>query len=278
MPGAWTDRGLAFQAESVVGMKAHNASHNCNAAQLLVLPRGWSRREAFLGQLDRVLSTTPAKTAWYPGAPERYRRMVEGRHGVRTSAAGPGQLPWALVPGLDPAGDEPFFRTEAFCAILGETAVASEDPLEFLDEAVRFANDRLWGTLSASIVAPEAALRDRTLRAAIERAVGRLRYGTVAVNCWPAYGFVFGTTPWGGYPGQPLHDVRSGRGFVHNTLLLDPEQIEKTVLWHPTVHPLKPAYFPSHRSIARMGRGLVELEARRRWTALPGIVAAAVRG
>jgi acyl-CoA reductase-like NAD-dependent aldehyde dehydrogenase len=278
MPGAWSDRALAFQAESIAGMKAHNASHNCNAAQLVVVPRGWRQRDAFLGRLERALSAAPAKKAWYPGAAERYRRMVEGRPGVRASAAGPGQLPWALVPGLDAEADEPFFRTEAFCAVLGETAVGSEDPAEFLDAAVSFANARLWGMLSASIVAPAGALRDRTLHAAVERAAGRLRYGTVAVNCWPAYGFVFGTTPWGGYPGQPLHDVRSGRGFVHNTLMLDPDQIEKTVLWHPTVHPLKPAYFPSHRSTARMGRGLVELEARGRWSALPGIVAAAVRG
>ncbi len=277
VPGDWTDRALAAQAESVAGMKAHNASHNCNAAQVLVLPRGWRHRETFLGHLRRVLAAAPGKKAWYPGAAERYRRLVEGRRGVWKAQAG-ADPPWTLVPDLDPAANEPFFSTEAFCAVFGETSLGSEDPVEFLDAAVSFANERLWGTLSASLVAPRRALRDPALRAAIDRATRRLEYGTVAVNCWPAYGFVFGTTPWGGFPDQPLHDVRSGRGFVHNTLMLDPEQIEKTVIWHPAVHPLKPAYFPSHRSTARMGRGLVALEARRKWSALPGIVAAAVRG
>jgi acyl-CoA reductase-like NAD-dependent aldehyde dehydrogenase len=276
MPGAWSDGEIGFQAESVAGMKTVNAAHNCNAAQLLVVPRGWSRRDAFLGHLERALALAPAKKAWYPGALDRYRRLVEGRPVLRPG--GQGELPWTIVPRLDAASDDPLFRTEAFCGLIGETAVGSTDPVQFLDEAVSFANGKLWGMLSASVVAPREALRDPTLRGAVERAVRGLRYGTVAVNCWPAYGFVFGTTPWGGFPGQPLHDVRSGRGFVHNTLMIDPEQVEKSVVWHPTVHLLKPAYFPSHRSTVRMGRGLVALEARRKWSALPGIVAAAVRG
>jgi aldehyde dehydrogenase (NAD(P)+) len=278
MPGAWSDGDLAFQAESVAGMKTVNAAHNCNAAQLLVLPRGWRHRDAFLGHLERALAAAPAKKAWYPGALERYRRLVEARPAARRLGDARSELPWTVVPSLDAASDDPLFRTEAFCGLLGETAVGSEDPLRFLDEAVSFANGKLWGMLSASVVAPRDALRDPTLRSAVEGAVRRLRYGTVAVNCWPAYGFVFGTTPWGGFPGQPLHDVRSGRGFVHNTLMMDPEQIEKAVVWHPTVHPLKPAYFPSHRSTVKMGRGLVALTARRKWSALPGIVMAAVRG
>ena len=278
MPGAWSDRDLAFQAESVAGMKTHNAAHNCNAAQLLVLPRGWKQRDAFLGHLERALAATPAKKAWYPGALERYRRLVAERPGVRTPGGAQGELPWTMVPSLDAQSDDPLFRTEVFCGLIGETAVGSRDPVEFLDEAVSFANGKLWGMLSASVVAPREALGDPTLRGALERAVRRLRYGTVAVNCWPAYGFVFGTTPWGGFPGQPLHDIRSGRGFVHNTLMIDPEQIEKSVVWHPTAHLLKPAYFPTHRGTVKMGRGLVALEAARKWSALPGIVAAAVRG
>ncbi|HEY6003941.1 MAG TPA: aldehyde dehydrogenase family protein [Anaeromyxobacter sp.] len=278
MPGAWSDRDLAFQAESVAGMKTHNAAHNCNAAQLLVLPRGWKQRDAFLGHLERALAATPARKAWYPGAVERYRRLVEGRPGVRRPGGGQAELPWTLVPSLDASSDDPLFRTEAFCGLIGETAVGSPDALQFLDEAVAFANGKLWGMLSASVVAPREALRDPALRGAVERAARRLRYGTVAVNCWPAYAFAFGTTPWGGFPGQPLHDIRSGRGFVHNTLMIDPEQIEKCVIWHPTVHPLKPPYFPTHRSTVKMGRGLVALEARRKWSALPGIVAAALRG
>jgi aldehyde dehydrogenase (NAD(P)+) len=278
VPGAWTDRALAFQAESVAGMVTQNASFACTAAQVLVLPRGWRHREPFLRHLERAMAASPARRAWYPGSAERYRRLVDGRPGVRTSAAGPGELPWTIVPAVDPGADDPLFRTEAFCALVAETGVGSEDPIEFLDAAAGFANDRLWGTLSANVVAPPDALRDPSLRAALERTVRRLRYGTVAVNCWASYAFAFMTPPWGAFPGRPLSDVRSGRGFVHNTRMLDPGDVEKTVLWHPTVHPLKPAYFPTHRGTPAMGRGLVALTAERRWSALPGVVVAALRG
>lgn len=277
-PGPWTDKELAVQAESVAGMKTQNASFACTTAQVLILPRGWRHREAFLAHLERAMGASPARKAWYPGSAERYRRLVEGRPGLRRSPAGAGELPWTLVPGVDAERDDELFRTEAFCSLVAETSVSSDDPVEFLDAAVTFANERLWGTLSANLAVPAHLLREPTLRAALERAVHRLRYGTVAVNCWAAYAFAFGTTPWGGYPGRPLSDVRSGRGFVHNTLMLDPEDVEKSVIWHPTVHPLKPPYFPTHRTGPALGRGLVALEARRKWSALPGVVAAAMRG
>jgi aldehyde dehydrogenase (NAD(P)+) len=278
VPGGWDDRALDFQAENVAGMVTQNASFNCAAAQAIVLPRGWRHREAFLARLERFMAMSPPRRPWYPGSADRYRRLTEGRPGVRRSAAADDTLPWTVVPGLDPRVDDELFRTEAFCSLVAETSVGSEDPAEFLDAAVAFANERLWGTLSANVVVHPKVLRDPGLRPALERALRRLRYGTVAVNCWAAYAFAFGTTPWGGFPGQPLSDVRSGRGFVHNTLMLAPDDVEKTVLWHPAIHPVKPPYFPSHRTGPALGRGLIALEARRRWSALPGVLWHGLRG
>ncbi|HSN16426.1 MAG TPA: aldehyde dehydrogenase family protein, partial [Anaeromyxobacteraceae bacterium] len=229
VPGPWDDRTLAWQAESVGGMATVNASFNCIAIQTLVLARGWRLRERFLSLVERAMEATPARRPWYPGAAGRYRRLTQGRPALRRSQGAPPEtLPWALVTGIDPASDDELFRKEAFCAVLGETSVGSDDPVEFLEEAVRFANERLPGTLSANVIVHPATLADPAVRASFERALRRLRYGTVAVNTWTGYGFGLGTTPWGGFPGRPLSDVRSGRGFVHNTRML--EGIEKTVL------------------------------------------------
>jgi aldehyde dehydrogenase (NAD(P)+) len=278
VPGGWDDRSLEFQAENVAGMVTQNASFNCAAAQVVILPRGWRLRDAFLAKLERAMALSPTRVPWYPGSPERFRRLTDGRAGVRRSAAAEGTLPWTIVPTLDPAADDELFRTEAFCSLVAETAVGSEDVLEFLDAAAAFANDKLWGTLSANVVVHPKVLRDATLRSALERFLRRLEYGTVAVNCWAAYAFAFGTTPWGGFPGQPLTNVRSGRGFVHNTLMLAPDDVEKSVLWHPAIHPIKPPYFPSHRAGDALGRGLIALEARGKWSRLPGVVYHALRG
>jgi acyl-CoA reductase-like NAD-dependent aldehyde dehydrogenase len=277
VPGPYRRRELEYQAESVAGMVTNNASFNCNAAKMLVTPRGWKRRDAFLGAVMRHMSAVPPRRAWYPGAAERYSALTAGRS-VLTSGGGPeGTLPWTLLSGLDPASaDEPAFRTEPFCAILSETQVGDADPLDFLDAAVRFANERLWGTLNAALVVHPATLKDRRTRAAVQHAVAQLRYGTVAVNVWPAYGYAFGVTPWGGHPSATLRDIQSGRGFVHNTSML--ERVEKTVVWAPLTSWPKPPYFPSHGQAHRLGRALTRLEETGSPTALPAVLAAAVRG
>ncbi len=276
VPGPWDERRLAFQAESVAGMVTHNASFNCNAAKLLVTPRGWRHRGRFLDLVMAAMARTPARQAWYPGAPDRHRRLTEGRAGVRTAGSGEGTLPWTLVPGLDAGADDPAFRTEPFCSILSETSVGSEDPVEFLAEATRFANERVWGTLSAGLVVHPATARDPATGAALGRAVASLRYGCVCLDVWAGYAFAFGTTPWGAWPGAPLHDVQSGRGFVHNALML--EGVEKCVVRHPAVTWPKPPYFPSHRTAHRLGRSLTALEAGAGWAAVPSVAAAAAGG
>src|SRR5207244_9732400 len=121
-------------------------------------------------------------------------------------------------------------------------------------------NRRLWGTLAAALVVHPSLAADRRGAEALERAVARLRYGTVAVNCFPAVAFVLGTIPWGAYPGSPLSDIQSGRGFVHNTFML--ERVEKVVVRHPVSSPLKLPYFPSHRTPRELGRRLSRLGAR----------------
>ena len=84
----------------------------------------------------------------------------------------------------------------------------------------------------------------------------KLRYGTVCINHWPALGFAFGTTPWGGHPSATLEDIQSGRGWVHNTFML--EDIEKCVIRGPLVVKPKPTWFAGHKTAAEIGRKLVE--------------------
>jgi aldehyde dehydrogenase (NAD(P)+) len=276
VPGRWDDRALAFQAENVAGAMTQNGAFNCLAARIVVLPRGWRRRDAFLALVERALRTTPPRRAWYPGAAERMARMLAGRPAVRSVAGEAGTAPWTIVTGLDPASADPAFTSEAFCSILFETEIGSEDPHEFLDAAVAFANERVWGTLAAAVLAPRSVLRDPATAAALRRAIRRLRYGTVAVNGFAGYGYALGSIPWGGFPGGTLEDPRSGRGFVHNSRML--EGVEKSVLWQPQTYPFKPPYFPSHRTLHRLGRALVALEGRRDLLALPPLAVAALRG
>ncbi|MFL5300225.1 MAG: aldehyde dehydrogenase family protein [Anaeromyxobacteraceae bacterium] len=277
VPGAWSDRELSYQAESVAGMVTQNASFNCNAGKVLVTPRGWAMRDRFLALVMEKLGATPARKAWYPGAETRYATLTAGRGEIRRLSGGEGTLPWTIVTGLDAADPaEKAFTMEPFCSVLSETQVGSADPVEFLDAAARFANERLWGTLSVMILACGKTLGDAAARGAVERAIRTLRYGSVAVNVWSGLAYASGTGPWGAYPGSTLEDVQSGRGFVHNTRML--ERVEKLVFRAPAWSPLKLPYFPTHRTAHELGRRLAELEVDGSWRKLPGIVGAAVRG
>lgn len=260
VPGKYSDAELTAMARGIAGMVVQNASFNCNAAKMLVTPRGFAQRTALLERLQAELAKVAPRRAYYPGAAERYASLTQGtEHVTRIGAAKAGELPWTLVSALDPQSDAAQFTVEPFCSIISEVSVGSADPVEFLASATAFANDRLWGTLNAMLYVSPQTERDASLSAALERSIAELRYGTVAVNQWPASAYALGTAPWGGHPSASLADVQSGLGWVHNSLLL--EQVEKTVQRGALrVFPV-PAYFPGHRSLHRLGRALVDFEA-----------------
>jgi acyl-CoA reductase-like NAD-dependent aldehyde dehydrogenase len=278
VPGPYSEKELAFRAENIAGAVTCNASFLCNSAKMLITPKAWEQRRSLLDALERILATVPARKAYYPGAEQRWQKLTQGRSSVREiGTAGQGELPWTLLPGLDAAdAREPAFTTEPFCSILSETEVGSDDPVEFLDRAVDFANNRLWGTLSADIVVHPKSLKDPRVAEALERAISRLRYGAVTVNCWTGFVFAFSSPPWGGYPGSSPADIQSGNGWVHNTSML--EGVEKAVLRHPLTIVPKPATFPSHRTAHTLMERITALEERASWSKVPGVVAAAMRG
>src|SRR5205823_7775360 len=90
------------------------------------------------------------------------------------------QLPWTLIAGVDPKNeDDVCFTTEAFCGLFAETALAAASIPEYIDRAVAFANEYIWGTLNATILVHPTSLKDPAIAAAVERAIANLRYGTV---------------------------------------------------------------------------------------------------
>ncbi|HEX2674267.1 MAG TPA: hypothetical protein VHM25_25495 [Polyangiaceae bacterium] len=278
VPGKYSDAQLDTMARGLAGMVVQNASFNCNAAKMLITPKGFPQREPLLARLEAELSKIPPRNAYYPGAEERYASLTtDAEHVTRIGDAGEGQLPWTLITELDPRSSAPQFSVEPFCSILSEVSVGSANPIEFLARATEFANERLWGTLNAMLYVTPHTERDPTLSRALENALAELRYGTVALNHWPAAGYALGTAPWGGHPSVTLADVQSGLGWVHNSLLFDARVIEKTVQRGPLRAFPAPPYFPGHRSLHLLGRALADFEAAPSATGLAKVGYFAVR-
>ena len=278
VPGRWSPSDLEYHATNIATMLVNNAGFNCTTPRVIVTARGWPLRVALMDRVRARLDALPSRAAFYPGAAARFAAFREHYPGAETYGAhGDGQLPWMLIPGLSPdTSDEPAYRFEAFCPVTAETAIDAADTGDFLDRAVAFANERLRGTLNATLIVDPRTARDPALRPALARAVADLRYGTVSLNHWSAIGYGLGITPWGAYPGHTRTDIGSGVGFVHNPLMFD--RVEKTVVrsWFRAFP--KPIWFAGHRTAHRIAPHLVRHEVTGSLRGLPAIGALALRG
>lgn len=274
-PGRWSERELDYQALQVASMVTHNASFNCNAGKVLVLARGWPQREAFLARLRATLADCAPRRAYYPGAHDRYAAFLERYPQAEPLGAdGEGIVPWTLIPDVPARPDEYALQNEAFCGVLAEVSLDVAAPGEFLELAVPFANKHCWGNLSASLIVDDAT---REAHAdAVDAAIAALEYGSVALNCWPGLAFYLGSPSWGAYPGNPLDDIRSGRGAVHNTSLFDHPQ--KSVVRTPFRIWPKPPWFAGHGGVGRVGRLMARYEATGESFTLLRLGAAAIGG
>jgi acyl-CoA reductase-like NAD-dependent aldehyde dehydrogenase len=279
VPGPWDEGDLEYQAENLATMLTNNAGFNCNAGRVIVQHASWERRGELLAKVGRVLAQIPNRRAYYPGAAERFDAFLAAHRDTAEvfGARAGDKLPWMLIPRLDPEKrDEICFTTEAFCGVFGETGLEAAGVAEYVDRAVAFCNERLWGTLNVTLIVHPGSLKDPAVKRAVERAVAGLRYGTVSVNHWAAVGYGLVVTPWGAFPGHTARDIQSGVGFVHNTLMFDRPQ--KTVVQAPFYVWPKPVWFSTHKTAHRLTPKLYEFEAAPSLAKLPGILGLAARG
>jgi aldehyde dehydrogenase (NAD(P)+) len=286
VPGPWSERDIAFQAEHIATQKLHNSGFNCIASQVLITHDGWAQADGLLQRVARVMGGSPRRAAYYPGAGER-QRIMAGSHPSAATLGGDDAAPTTMIAGLDSAAaDETCFSIEAFGPVLTATAIRASGVDDFLSRAVDFCNDCLLGTLGANIIIHPTTARQHA--AALDRAIARLRYGCIGVNAWTGVGFLLAQASWGAFPGHTIDDIQSGIGVVHNSLLFDKPQ--KSVVrapfhpyprsvahGHPTLLP-KPPWFVSHRHAHQVTERLTRFEANPSATHVPGIFIAALRG
>jgi acyl-CoA reductase-like NAD-dependent aldehyde dehydrogenase len=278
VPGEWSESDLELQAANVATQLAYNGGFNCVTSRVIVTWAAWPRREAFLNALRKVLTAVPPRQAYYPGAEERFAAFL-ARHpeGEQFGGRTADRLPWTLISGLDASrGGDICFTTEAFCGIMGETPVAAPSVPEFIDRAVDFVNEKVWGTLAVGLIVHPLSLRDSEVAAAVERAIANLHYGTVSLNQWSAAGYALGVAPWGAFTGSDLFDVRSGVGVVHNTLMFS--QVQKTVFRAPFRAWPTPPWFVTCRTAHVVGQRITSFEAGPSIWRLLGVFTAALRG
>jgi aldehyde dehydrogenase (NAD(P)+) len=288
VPGRWSASDLRFQAENVVSQKMHNGGFNCIASQVLVLSDSWPQRGEFLDAVREVFRSIPPRHPYYPGAAGRQAAAVAAHPTAeRLDAAGTTPVPRTFIPGVDPSDATAHaFREEFFGGVLAETALPGRTAAEFLAGAVRFANERLRGTLGANLIVDPATAR--SLGTSLDAAIAGLRYGSVSVNTWAGVAYLIPQATWGAFPGHTDADIQSGRGVVHNTLLFDhPQKTVVTGRFRPFPRAWlsgdfhlgpKPPWFVTHRTAERVGRLLTRFAEKPSLAGLPAIIGTALRG
>ncbi len=277
VPGKWSTAELLYQAEHVATMLVNNAGFNCIAARVVVTHSAWPQREAFLGALSQTLVGLTPRRAYYPGASDRRDAFVAAHPEAEEYGDGADDaLPWTFIRGVPPGqtGDI-CFNVESFFGQVAETALPAPSAAAFVDAAVAFCNDVVWGTLGATIIVSPSSLKDVDVAESVDRAVADLRYGSIGVNLWHALSFAMGSTTWGAYPGHGRTDIQSGTGVVGNAAMFDRPQ--KSVVRGPFRARPKPPWFATATDSYEVMRRFVSFEAEPSAAKIPGLLLAAMR-
>ena len=286
VPGNWTEADIRFQAEHIATQKLHNSGFNCVASQVLILPQDWPHAAALLSELEKIISSARTRPLYYPGSGDRLAAFR--KHYPEAVALGSDPDVQRLIVVLDGTNvqDDYAFQTEVFGPALTVAFLPGAEPAEFLKSAIDFANTRLHGTLGANVIIDPST--EKALGSRFETLLADLRYGTIAVNAWTGVGFLLAQTPWGAFPGHPMNDIQSGRGFVHNCFLFDrPQRSVIRAPFRPFPRGMlhgsfatlpRPPWFVGNRTSATTARRLLAFQSRPSLFKLLGIFVSAMRG
>lgn len=282
VPGPWSNADFKFQAENIATQKLQNAGHNCIATQVLIMPEEWIGTEKLLDEVEKTITNAESRPAYYPGAEDR-QNAAKQHPKAKVLDSG---VDRTIIYDVDNHLDEPCFTDEYFSPVLTTVSIPGKDPATFLLEAVKFANEKLDGTLGANIIIHPKTIKAH--KAALDLAIADLRYGGIGVNTWCALAFLGAGATWGAYPGHTLDNIQSGNSVVHNAFLFDKPQ--KTVATGPfrnfprsilsgDLHMApRPLWFVTNKTAHKTAERLTYFTGSGNLLCLPGIFASALRG
>ena len=286
VPGPWTAADLRFQAENIATMKLHNSGFNCVAVQSLILPKGWNKTDKLMKNLAKVMTKHTRRAAYYPGTEQRQAQFVSHAKDAENIERGEG-VPPCCIADMERGDTKWLAENEIFAPALGVMHLDAPDAETYLKDAIKWANENLYGTLGGNILIHPATIRAMG-RKRFEEIIADFHYGAIAVNAWTGLAFLVTACPWGGFAGATLENVQSGIGTVHNTFMFD--KVERVVIEAPfrpfprnllslkiTLLP-RPPWFVSNTQQHHVGKLLTQFQYKPSFLKLPRIFFHALLG
>jgi aldehyde dehydrogenase (NAD(P)+) len=107
------------------------------------------------------MRTLPSRIPYYPNSEQHIKEISAAFPAAEKFGDG---IPRLLITDLDPNADNALcFQKEVFGPVLFQTSLPGKDTSQFLQNAVKFCNQRLFGTLGANVI----TLNHQTARAGL---------------------------------------------------------------------------------------------------------------
>ena len=238
VPGKWTQKEINHQASQISATKHGNGGHACISPQVVIVDDDWPQKNLFLNCLRHYLAEAPTEVCYYPGGMKNYEKFrmnyPQAQILGQKKKFFDKQLNPLFIPEVE--NDSLALKEEAFTMVLAQTSIKGTggDSLKFLNKAVQFCNEKVFGDLGCSVIVdPRTA---RRIGSGIEDCIAKLEYGLIGVNVWSGMIAIFPQLTWGAFPGNTAWNIESGVGQLNNGYMFD--QIEKSVLWTPMISPI----------------------------------------
>jgi len=226
----WKSKEMRHHALQIASAGKFNGGHFCGRPQIILTSKEWVQRDEFLKELRKAISDrTPPEASYDPKYQKMFKRFVqEYPNGKVLKSSECLETEWAkmlLVTGatIDSYG----LKNEAFCQVLIEVPLnVTDHPAVFLPEAVKFCNEKLYGSLCATVVVDDST--SKQYNGIIQHALSDLKYGTVSINAMACFGWFNPSLYWGNYKKKEDDGKESGVGHFGN--LLGYEHAVKSVI------------------------------------------------
>ncbi len=227
VPGVkpWSKAQIRHHAIGLATIAKLNGGAICGRLQTIITCRNWPQRNEFIFALKEALEfDTPAVSSYYPHTDKIFEDFK--RHYPLVSAIKPKDNTAVKSEFLfiEDVKDDYALQHEAFSQVMGEVALdTSCDTEEFLKQAVEFCNDKLLGTLAATIIIDDKT--SEKYKTALDQAVNALKYGAIGVNVMAPMIWMDQYLTWGG--NEKGKELVSGRGNFGN--LFSYGNVEKSI-------------------------------------------------
>ena len=248
-PGNWSKSEIRYQARKIATAKLNNNGFNCIAAQVIVLPKDWRHTPSLIHEIKKQLSNEKDRLAYYPNSIETLTTLKSDNNFTQVNDL------TCATPHLtkDLELNDYFENNEVWSSTLFFKEIEYEDETDFSNKAISYVSNDLWGNLGVAVLIKNYSSKKN--EHILNNYVENLNYGTVAINEWPALGFIIPTMPWGGFPGNKDSNIQSGQGYVHNAFFFESPQ--KGVLYSKFKLPfIDPVWFTSNKKGSRVFKNL----------------------